>query len=95
MADGFERFVNTYKGKTYQEIIESIAEIGSSPIMKYEESLKESITNIDSENNSAGQLVDQKKILERLIEENSPASKELQKRLDIIVKVLNKEKYNP
>lgn len=92
MADGFERFVSTYKGKTYQEIIKSIAEIGSSPIMKYEESLKESIINIDSVNNPAGQLVEQKKILERLIEENSPASKELQKRLDIIEKVLNKGK---
>lgn len=89
MEDNFDRFLRIYNHKNFDELIGSILEIKSSSISRYEETLKNSLRSINLNGKTPGQLVEEKIVLEGLIREKSPASLELEERLEKIEQALN------
>jgi hypothetical protein len=86
-----QRFVNNYKWKTKQEIIESTIEIKISSISEFEHRLLDCIRVRDISNYSTGMLVSMKIVLSRLIDNNSTAKDYLNERLCIVLDALEKK----
>jgi len=85
-----QRFINIYKNKNMQEIIASTLEIKTSDISHYERTLLDVIRSGIQERSSIGMLVKIQIVLERLIDANSPAKKELKEYLQKVLTLLRK-----
>ncbi len=85
-----QKFTNVYKNKNMQEIIATTLEIKTSDISPYERTLLDIIRSGIQERSSIGMLVKRQIVLERLIDANSPAKKELTEYLQKVLTLLRK-----
>ena len=72
-----QKFTNIYKNKSYDEIVSSTYSIKTSDISSYEHTLLDIVRSGVSEKLSIGMLASYQIVLERLIDNNSPAKNEL------------------
>ena len=87
----FQRFVNSYKWKTEEEIINSTAEIKSSNISRFEHILLDGLKTGDFSNHSTGRLSEIKSVLSRLYSESESAKEYLNEPLQIVSDALKKK----
>tara|TARA_R110002012_G_C11656603_1_gene611779 strand:- start:594 stop:896 length:303 start_codon:yes stop_codon:yes gene_type:complete len=87
----FQRFINNYKWKTKEEIINSTLKIESSTISEFELILLDALRVGNLDNNSIGYLSQMKSVLSRLISENEQAREYLKTRLSIVQDTLQKK----
>lgn len=87
----FQRFINSYKWKTKDEIISSTVEIKSSNISRFEDILLDGLRTGDFYNHSIGRLTEIKSVLSRLYSESESAKEHLNERLQIVSGALKKK----
>lgn len=83
-----QKFINNYKYKDYNQVIDSTLEIKQSDISEYETLLLNIIRSGISEKLSVGMLASRKIILERLIEADSPIKDRLNEYLQKVLNLL-------
>ena len=85
-----QKFTNIYKNKDYNDIVSATLNIKSSDISSYEHTLLDIVRSGISEKLSVGMLASRQIVLERLIDNNSPAKNELMEYLQKVQVLLER-----
>jgi len=85
-----QKFINIYKNKDYNEIVSSTLNIKTSDISEYERTLLDIVRSGISESLSVGMLASRLIVLERLIDNNSHATNELNEYLQKVQVLLER-----
>ena len=85
-----QKFTNIYKNKDYNDIVSATLNIKSSDISSYEHTLLDIVRSGISEKLSVVMLASRQIVLERLIDNNSPAKNELMEYLQKVQVLLER-----